>query len=110
MMWMRFSARTGLLIAHLDASPWNAVWADGALAGFVDWDTASPSRREDDLAFSALTWVPLLTAEVAEQAVDSVTQPTGADGSICSWTGTDTLATQPRSATRSSDVSSATSR
>ena len=31
----------GLLIAHLDASPWNAVWADGALAGFVDWDTAS---------------------------------------------------------------------
>jgi hypothetical protein len=60
--------RPGLVIAHLDASPWNAVWAGGALAGFVDWDTASPSRREDDLAFSALTWVPLLTAEVAEQA------------------------------------------
>ena len=58
----------GLLIAHLDASPWNAVWADGALVGFVDWDTASPSRREDDLAFSALTWVPLLTAEIAEPA------------------------------------------
>jgi hypothetical protein len=56
----------GLLIAHLDAAPWNAVWADGALVGFVDWDTASPSRREDDLAFSALGWVPLLTAEVAE--------------------------------------------
>jgi Phosphotransferase enzyme family len=64
-----FTGRTwqpGLLIAHLDASPWNAVWADSALVGFVDWDTASPSRREDDLAFSALTWVPLLTAEVAE--------------------------------------------
>ena len=64
--------RPGLLIAHLDASPWNAVWVDGAvdatLVGFVDWDTASPSRREDDLAFSALTWVPLLTAEVAESA------------------------------------------
>ena len=58
----------GLVIAHLDASPWNAVWADGALAGFVDWDTASPSRREDDLAFSALTWVPLLTAEIAGHA------------------------------------------
>jgi hypothetical protein len=50
------------VIARLDASPWNAVWAGGALAGFIDWDTASPSRREDDLAFSALTWVPLLTA------------------------------------------------
>jgi hypothetical protein len=58
----------GLLIGHLDAAPWNAVWADGALAGFVDWDTASPSRREEDLAFSALTWVPLLTARVAEPA------------------------------------------
>ena len=58
----------GLVIAHLDASPWNAVWAGGTLAGFVDWDTASPSRREDDLAFSALTWVPLLTAEIAGQA------------------------------------------
>ena len=56
------------MIAHLDASPWNAFWADGALAGFVDWDTASPSRREDDLAFSALSWVPLLTAEIAGPA------------------------------------------
>ena len=60
--------QSGLLIAHLDASPWNAVWADGTLVGFVDWDTASPSRREDDLAFSALTWVPLLTAELAGRA------------------------------------------
>ncbi|HEY2796005.1 MAG TPA: phosphotransferase [Micromonosporaceae bacterium] len=58
----------GLVIGHLDASPWNAVWADGRLVGFVDWDTASPSRREDDLAFSALTWVPLLTASVAVPA------------------------------------------
>jgi phosphotransferase family enzyme len=57
----------GLLIGHLDASPWNAVWTDQALVGFVDWDTASPSRREDDLAFSALTWVPLLPVELAEQ-------------------------------------------
>ena len=57
--------RPGLVIAHLDASPWNAVWVGGALVGFVDWDTASPSQREDDLAFSALTWVPLLTAEIA---------------------------------------------
>src|SRR2546430_15494789 len=63
------SWQPGLLIAHLDAAPWNAVWADdGALVGFVDWDTASPSRRADDLAFSALTWVPLLTAEIAGPA------------------------------------------
>ncbi len=58
----------GLVIAHLDAAPWNAVWADGLLAGFVDWDTASPARREEDLAFSALGWVPLLTAEITAEA------------------------------------------
>jgi hypothetical protein len=58
----------GLLIAHLDAAPWNAVWADGTLVGFVDWETAGPSEREGDLAFSALTWVPLLTAGIAEPA------------------------------------------
>jgi len=60
------SWRPGLVIAHLDAAPWNVVWADDELVGFVDWDTASPSRREEDLAFSALTWVPLLTAGIAE--------------------------------------------
>jgi hypothetical protein len=66
-----FTGRTwqpDLLISHLDASPWNAVWAGGELVGFVDWDTASPSRREDDLAFSALTWVPLLTPQAVAGA------------------------------------------
>jgi hypothetical protein len=58
----------GLIIAHLDAAPWNAVWEDDALVGFVDWDTASPARREDELAYSALTWVPLLTAEAPDVA------------------------------------------
>jgi hypothetical protein len=58
--------RPGLVIAHLDAAPWNAVWESGTLRGFVDWETAGPSRPEDDLAFSALTWVPLLTRGIAE--------------------------------------------
>jgi hypothetical protein len=58
----------GLVIAHLDAAPWNVVWDGDTLVGFVDWDTASPSEREGDLAFSALTWVPLLTAGIAEPA------------------------------------------
>src|SRR4029077_6516800 len=58
----------GLLIGHLDASPWNAVWADGALVGFVDWATPTPSGREDALAFWARPWVRLLMGEVAEPA------------------------------------------
>jgi hypothetical protein len=52
--------RPGLVIGHHDAAPYNAVWREGRLAGFVDWDTAGPSSREFDLAFSALMWVPLL--------------------------------------------------
>jgi Ser/Thr protein kinase RdoA (MazF antagonist) len=54
--------RPGLVIGHHDAAPYNAVWRDGRLAGFVDWDTAGPSSREFDLAYSALLWVPLLAA------------------------------------------------
>jgi hypothetical protein len=53
--------RPGLIIGHHDAAPYNAVWRGGGrLAGFVDWDTAGPSSRELDLAWSALMWTPLL--------------------------------------------------
>jgi hypothetical protein len=55
----------GLVIGHHDAAPFNAVWDGGGLVGFVDWDTASPSPRELDLAYSALMWVPLLAADSA---------------------------------------------
>jgi aminoglycoside phosphotransferase (APT) family kinase protein len=53
----------GLVIGHHDAAPYNAVWCDGHLVGFVDWDLAGPSSREFDLAYSVLMWVPLLAAE-----------------------------------------------
>jgi len=59
--------RPGLVIGHHDAAPWNAVWHDGALVGFVDWDTVGPSSRELDLAFVALSWVPLLRRRLAEE-------------------------------------------
>ncbi|MFI9643127.1 phosphotransferase [Micromonospora sp. NPDC051925] len=49
----------GLVVGHQDASPLNAVVDGDRLVGFCDWDTAGPSSREWDLAFSALTWVPL---------------------------------------------------
>ena len=52
--------RPGLVIGHHDAAPYNAVWQRGRLVGFVDWDVAGPSSREFDLAYTALTWVPLL--------------------------------------------------
>jgi aminoglycoside phosphotransferase (APT) family kinase protein len=49
----------GVVIAHNDAAPYNAVWKDGKLVGFIDWDMAGPRRREDDLAWTAFSWVPL---------------------------------------------------
>jgi hypothetical protein len=45
--------------AHNDAAPYNAVWRDGELIGFIDWDMAGPRRREDDLAWTGFSWVPL---------------------------------------------------
>jgi hypothetical protein len=56
--------RPGLIIGHQDVAPYNAVWDDDGLIGFVDWDTAAPSTRELDLAFAALTWVPLHVRDV----------------------------------------------
>ena len=56
----------GLVLGHHDAAPYNAVWRDGGLVGFVDWDTAGPSSRELDLAFTALAWVPLLVPRMVE--------------------------------------------
>jgi hypothetical protein len=52
--------RPGLVIGHQDVAPYNAVWRDERLVGFVDWDIAGPSTRQFDLAYAALFWVPLL--------------------------------------------------
>jgi Phosphotransferase enzyme family len=49
----------GLIIGHNDAAPYNAVWRDGRLAGFFDWDMAGPVTAEWDVAFAAFSWVPL---------------------------------------------------
>jgi hypothetical protein len=53
----------GWVIGHQDAAPYNAVMDGDRLVGFVDWDIASPSPREFDIAFSALVWVPLAGAD-----------------------------------------------
>lgn len=69
----------GEVVGHHDAAPYNAVWipaavdptpaaADpgaGELVGFIDWDLAHPAPPLRDLAFVALTWVPLTARDVA---------------------------------------------
>jgi Phosphotransferase enzyme family len=49
----------GMIIAHNDAAAYNAAWHAGKLTGFFDWDFAGPATPEWDLAFAALSWVPL---------------------------------------------------
>jgi hypothetical protein len=51
--------RPGLIIGHNDTAPYNAVWRDGRLAGFFDWDMAGPVTVAEDISFAAFSWVPL---------------------------------------------------
>jgi hypothetical protein len=51
--------RPGWIVGHQDAAPYNAAMDGDRLVGFFDWGTAGPSSRENDLAFSAITWVSL---------------------------------------------------
>jgi len=53
------SWKPGLMVAHNDAAPYNAVWGAGRPVGFVDWDMAGPVTKEADLAWMAFSWVPL---------------------------------------------------
>jgi len=58
--------RPGLVIGHNDAAPYNAVWNDEGLVGFVDWDMAGPLARDSDVAWMAFSWVPLHARDVVE--------------------------------------------
>jgi Phosphotransferase enzyme family len=49
----------GLIVGHNDAAPYNAVWRDGRLARFIDWEMAGPVTAAWDVAFAAFSWVPL---------------------------------------------------
>ncbi len=72
----------GDVIAHNDAAPYNAVWqpdlgAGGRLAGFIDWDFASPQPPLWDLAYMVFSWVPLHARHVVagEGFTDFATRP-----------------------------------
>ena len=68
-----FTGRTmqpGQIIGHQDAAPYNAVVDGDRLVGFYDWDIAGPSSREWDLAFTALSWVPLASPDAPSSSHD----------------------------------------
>jgi len=47
------------VVCHNDWAPYNAIFRDTHLAGFIDWDFARPGSRLWDVAWMAHTWVPL---------------------------------------------------
>lgn len=85
----------GLVIGHNDAAPYNAVWRDGRLAGFIDWDMAGPVSPGWDLAYAAFSWVPLHARRVVarEGFTDFAARPErlrrflDSYGWACRWPG-----------------------
>ena len=47
------------VLCHGDFAPYNAICRDGLLAGMIDFDLVAPGSRAWDLAWTAVTWVPL---------------------------------------------------
>jgi hypothetical protein len=58
----------GQLILHGDVGQWNAVWSDGVLRGFIDWDLAHPGDPQDEVLDCLWHVVPLYDDRACEQA------------------------------------------
>lgn len=56
----------GEIICHHDFAPYNAVFDDHELLGIIDWDGAGPGTIEEEIAFLAWQWVPLVPADLKE--------------------------------------------
>lgn len=51
------------VICHNDFAPWNSVFVDGTFHGIIDFDTAGPGPRIDDIAYAAYSFAPLFRPE-----------------------------------------------
>jgi Phosphotransferase enzyme family len=56
----------GEIICHHDFAPYNAVFSDERLMGIIDWDGAGPGTIQEELAFLAWQWVPLVPYDLKE--------------------------------------------
>jgi hypothetical protein len=57
---------TGQIIRHGDLGPWNMVWREDQLVGFIDWDMVEPGDALEDIAQIAWHSVPLRTPELCQ--------------------------------------------
>lgn len=60
-IWQEYELpmRSGEIVCHGDAGPWNVVYRDGVPAALIDWDKAQPNLPINDLASIAWHFVPL---------------------------------------------------
>jgi Ser/Thr protein kinase RdoA (MazF antagonist) len=56
----------GEIVCHHDFAPYNAVFRNDELLGMIDWDGAGPGTIEEELAFLAWQWVPLVPTDLKE--------------------------------------------
>ena len=57
----------GTVISHCDAGPWNLASRDGLPVAFIDWDSAGPTGRLDEVAAAGWWNAQLHDDDVAER-------------------------------------------
>jgi len=61
-IWQDFESRPpaiGEIVCHGDFGPYNLIWSESEIVGVVDWEFARPAAPIRDVAWAAMTCVPL---------------------------------------------------
>ncbi|TDC90455.1 aminoglycoside phosphotransferase family protein [Actinomadura sp. 7K507] len=65
--WPFHSDAPGAIISHRDAGPWHTVARDGLPVAYIDWTTAGPTDRLDEVAGAAWWNAQLHDDDIAER-------------------------------------------
>ena len=65
--WPFASNAPNAIISHRDTGPWNIIARDGLPAGFIDWVTAGPADRLEEIAATAWLNAQLHDDDIAER-------------------------------------------